>query len=374
MNPYWLEDDVPSRPARTHAGTVDVAIVGAGVTGCAAALRLAEAGLTVRVHDQRGVAEGASGRNGGFALRGGATRYDIARDTYGREQARDLWAWTERELDEMEQLAGDSLRRPGSLRLAADEEERDEIRVEYEAMREDGVAAEWLDDLPAHLAGRFHGAILHPGDGALQPARFVRRLAARAAEAGAEIREHDEVHDVEALDAAHVIVATDGYGHGLVPELSESIWPTRGQVVVSSPLDEVLYEMPHYARQGFDYWQQLPDGRVLLGGFRDVSILDELTDVEETTPTIQASLESFLGELIGRDPQVTHRWAGIFGLTQDMLPLVGRVPGRDRVWVAGGYSGHGNVLGFACGRLVAGAILGETDSPQLRLFDPARFV
>jgi glycine/D-amino acid oxidase-like deaminating enzyme len=111
---------------------------------------------------------------------------------------------------------------------------------------------------------------------------------------------------------------------------------------------------------------------VLLGGFRDVSILGELTDEEVTTPAIQASLERFLAELIGGPPRISHRWAGIFGLTQDMLPLVGRVPGRDEVWVAGGYSGHGNVLGFACGRLVAGAILGET-SPQLELFDPARF-
>ena len=64
---------------------------------------------------------------------------------------------------------------------------------------------------------------------------------------------------------------------------------------------------------------------------------------------IQASLERFLGELIGEPPRISHRWAGIFGLTQDMLPLVGRVPGRDGLWVAGGYSGHGNVLGFACG-------------------------
>ena len=373
VNPYWLEDDVPPRRTVRHEGRVDVAIVGAGITGCSAALRLAEAGLRVRVHDQRGVAEGASGRNGGFALRGGATRYDIARDTYGREQARELWAWTESELDRMESLGGDALRRPGSLRLAADLDERDEIRVEYEAMHEDGVAAEWLDELPAHLAGRFHGAIFHPGDGALQPARFVRRLAAQAAEAGAEIREHDRVDDVAAVDADQVVVATDGYGHGLVPELMEAVWPTRGQVVVSAPLDEVLYEMPHYARQGFDYWQQLPDRRVLLGGFRDVSILDELTDVEETTPTIQASLESFLGELIGGAPEITHRWAGIFGLTQDMLPLVGRVPGREGLWVAGGYSGHGNVLGFACGRLVAGALLGEIDAPQLALFDPGRF-
>jgi len=372
VNPYWLEDEAIQRATPRHEGRVDVAIVGAGVTGCAAALRLAEAGLRVRVHDQRGVAEGASGRNGGFALRGGASRYDVARETYGVEQSRGMWQWTEEALDTIEGLAGDALRRPGSFRLAADDEERDEIRLEYEALHEDGIDAEWVDDLPGHLAGRFKGGIVHPGDGALQPARWMRRLAALAADAGAEIREHERVDDVTALDADQVVVATDGYGHGLVPELSETIWPTRGQIIVSEPLDRMLYDRPHYARQGFDYWQQLPDGRVLLGGFRDVSILDELTDVEVTTEPIQSSLESYLGVLIGEPPRVSHRWAGIFGLTQDMLPLVGRVPDRENVWVAAGYSGHGNVLGFACGELVAQAIRGE-DSPQLRLFDPGRF-
>jgi len=373
MNPYWLEDEAVPRPSPRHEGTVDVAIVGAGVTGCAAALRLAEAGLRVRVHDARAVAEGASGRNGGFALRGGASRYDVARDTYGGDQALGMWSWTERALDRMEELAGDALRRPGSFRLAADAEEREQIRGEYEALREDGIEAEWFDDLPGVLARRFEGGILHAGDGTLQPARWVRRLAALAAEAGAEIREHERVDDLSALDAEQVIVATDGYGHGLVPELMDAIWPTRGQVIVSEPIDRVLYDKPHYARQGFDYWQQLPDGRVLLGGFRDVSILDELTDVEETTPGIQASLERFLGELIGEPPRISHRWAGIFGLTQDMLPLVGRVPGRDGLWIAAGYSGHGNVLGFASGELVADALLGQT-APQLELFDPSRFI
>ena len=369
MNPYWLEDEIPPIPAHRHKGRVDVAIVGAGVTGCSAALRLAESGATVRVFDQRGIAEGASGRNGGFALRGGASRYDVACETYGREQASGLWHWTEDALDRIEELAGDALRRPGSLRLAADEEERDQIRAEYDAMREDAIEAEWMDE---PLDG-FYGAIFHARDGSIQPARFVRRLAVRAAEAGAEFREHERVDDVRALDADRVLVATDGYGHGLVPELAEAIWPTRGQVVVSAPLDRVLYDKPHYARQGFDYWQQLPDRRMLLGGFRDVSIMDELTDVEETTPAIQASLERFLGELIGEEPRITHRWAGIFALTQDMLPLVGPVPGRDGLWVAAGYSGHGNVLGFACGELAADAILGDDSSPQLRLFDPARF-
>ena len=372
-NPYWLEDEAPPRAGVRRDGHVDVAVVGGGVTGCAAALRLAEGGLSVRLHEQRAIEEGASGRNGGFALRGGATRYDVARETYGHERAAAYWRWTEDALERLETLAGDALRRPGSYRLAADEEEREAIRSEYEALREDGIAAEWLDEVPGGAAGRFHGAISHPGDGSIQPARFVRRLAARAAEAGADLREHDRVADVEALDADHVVVATDGYGHGLVAELADLIWPTRGQVIVSEPLDRVLYDRPHYARQGFDYWQQLPDRRVVLGGFRDVSIMDELTDVEETTETIQTALESFLGELVGGTPHVTHRWAGIFGLTQDMLPLVGRVPGRDRLWVAAGYSGHGNVLGFACGELVADAILGR-GSPQLELLDPARFL
>src|SRR4051794_41507245 len=116
MNPYWLEDETPTRAAVQHAGRVDVAIVGAGVTGCSAALTLAESGLRVRVHDARGVAEGASGRNGGFALRGGASRYDVARDTYGVDQARGLWEWTERALDRMEGLAGGSPSRHGRPR------------------------------------------------------------------------------------------------------------------------------------------------------------------------------------------------------------------------------------------------------------------
>jgi glycine/D-amino acid oxidase-like deaminating enzyme len=273
----------------------------------------------------------------------------------------------------MEELAGDALRRAGSLRIANDDEEAAELREEFEALVADGFAAEWREPDEVRPKGRFTGAIFHPPDAALQPGRWVRRLAVLAAEAGAEIREHERVDAVEDLDAEHVVVATDGYPSGLLGDFESLIIPTRGQMIATEPLDEQLFPIPHYARHGFDYWQQTPDGRLLAGGFRDVSLLDELTTEEVITPNIQEALERHVASLVGRPLAVTHRWAGLFGLVLDFLPVVGRVPGQDDVWVAAGYSGHGNVLGFMCGRLVAGAILGR-QAPEAALFDPARLL
>jgi gamma-glutamylputrescine oxidase len=82
--PYWLEEPGPELSSKSLEGPPDVEIVGGGITGCSAAHTLAEAGLRVRVHEARCVAEGASGRNGGFALRGGAMPYDRAREWLGR--------------------------------------------------------------------------------------------------------------------------------------------------------------------------------------------------------------------------------------------------------------------------------------------------
>ena len=367
---YWLEDEAePLRAARTD-GPVDVAVVGGGVTGCASALALAEAGLRVRLYEARQIASGASGRNGGFALRGGAMPYDRARELLGADRAQALWELTHRALLRLADLAGDAFRHTGSLRLAADDAERRELEAEYAALRDDGFAAEWRESpLP-----RFPAATFHPPDGSLQPARWVRRLAARAVAAGAEIWEHARVASLDDLDAEHVVVATDGYTQGVVPLLDEVVRPTRGQVLVTEPLPELVYACPHYARHGYDYWQQLPDRRLVIGGRRDVTLETEFTAEETTTDVVQRAIEEHATELLGRPPRVTHRWAGIWGTTADALPLVGELPAQSRrAWVSAGYSGHGNVLGLACGELVAQAILGER-APELDLFDPARLM
>jgi gamma-glutamylputrescine oxidase len=371
--PYWLEEPAEPRTSVRLDGEADVAVVGGGVTGCSCALALAEAGLRVRLFEAREIAGGASGRNGGFALRGGAAPYPVLAESVGEDAAEALWRWTEDELAALAALAGDAFRATGSLRLAVDEEERDELREEYDALVAAGLAAEWREDLPAPLAGRYPAALFHPPDGVLQPARLVRRIAGRAAAAGVEIHEHTHIGSPDETGAATVVVATDGYPSGLLGELEGLIVPTRGQVIATEPIEELLFEIPHYGRHGFDYWHQRLDGRIVAGGFRDVSLDTEFTAEEVTTPAVQGALERFVEDHVGRDLRIDYRWAGIFGMVFDFLPVVGRLPGEESVWVAGGYSGHGNVLGFSCGRLVARAILGE-DDPKLALFEPARLL
>jgi gamma-glutamylputrescine oxidase len=370
---YWLGEPSEPLPRRPLEGPADVAVVGGGITGCSCALALAEAGLRVRLFEAREIAGGASGRNGGFALRGGAAPYPVMVEAIGHEHAAELWRWTERVLADLAALAGDAFRPTGSLRIAADPEERAELEAEYDALRADGFEIEWRDELAPPLRGRYPAAIFHPPDGVLQPARLVRQLARRAADAGVEIQEHVRVQSPADADAETVVVATDGYPSGLLGELEGLVVPTRGQVIATEPLEQLRFEVPHYGRHGFDYWHQTPDRRLVAGGFRDVSLDSEFTAEEVTTRVVQEALEEFAASLAGRPLRVDYRWAGIFGLVLDFLPVVGRVPGRDGVWVAGGYSGHGNVLGFACGRLVARAILGERD-PLLELFEPARLL
>ena len=357
----------------TLRGHADVAIVGAGVTGCACALRLAEGGLRVRVYEAREIAGGASGRNGGFALGGAAISYDAARARFGRERAAALWRLTDRALDRLAELGGDAFHRTGSVRLATDAAEADALATECAALEEDGFDVALETALAPPLAGGFRAALVHPRDGSIHPARWVRRLAACAVGAGADLREHAPVGSVDELDADCVVLATDGYTQGLVPKLDAVVRPTRGQVIATAPLERRVYPRPHYTHDGFRYWHQTDDGRLILGGFRDLALDDEWTRDESTTSAIQEALESFASELLDEQPTITHRWAGIFGSTDDQLPLVGRLPGERELWVSCGYSGHGNVMGLMCGELLANAILGDM-APELELFDPARAV
>jgi len=88
--PYWIDTApaFPDRSGRQLPDSVDVAIVGGGITGLNAAIRLARKGAAVVVLEQGRFGSGASGRNGGMCTTGVAVGANAAIDRYGAAAAR----------------------------------------------------------------------------------------------------------------------------------------------------------------------------------------------------------------------------------------------------------------------------------------------
>jgi len=164
------------------------------------------------------------------------------------------------------------------------------------------------------------------------------------------------------VTAKHVVVAADGALPALVPQYAGRVRSRRLHMVATQPLPQAIETMV-YARWGLEYLQQRLDGRILVGGFSDVDADDSYTDSDAGSPLIWDRVETYLREDLGVEPAVSHRWAGVVGYSDDSLPYVGEVPGRDGLYVSGGYSGVGNVPGFMCGRDIADAIAGERRDP-----------
>jgi len=128
-------------------------------------------------------------------------------------------------------------------------------------------------------------------------------------------------------------------------------------MLATAPTTEISVPRPVYARWGYDYWQQLDDGRIVLGGFRDIGGDEEWTDDMTPTDTVQMELERFLRQRLGVRAAITHRWAATVSYSVSGLPLLEEV--RPGVVATGAYSGTGNVLGALCGRGAARYALGK---------------
>ena len=378
--PYWLDEPYEPRPPLTGDVEVEACVIGAGVGGLSCARRLAVHGIETLVLERDTVAGGASGRNGGFLIAGLAPFHNDAIELWGRDYARRVYARTLEAQEEMYALAeelgvGDAVRRVGSLRVAASEEEAEHVRRHAQALTEDGFPAQLLerDELPPALQRSAWNACLTDHDGSLQPARWIRALAGDAERAGARIHEGSEVRaPIEGTEleleggrvrARHVIVAADGALPRLVPAYEGRVRARRLHMVATEPLPERIVEQLVYARWGYEYFQQRPDGRIMAGGFGDVDGEASYTDRPEGDPRIWDRIGRWLREDIGVDARITHRWTGTVGYSQERRPFVGPVPGRPGLWVAGGYSGTGNVPGFLAGREVADMIAGRAGEP-----------
>lgn len=352
--PVWGTGTAPLRlPALRGEVSAEFCVVGLGGSGLAAVLELLALGKRVVGVDAAEVAGGAAGRNGGFLLAGLAPFHHDAVAAYGRERAARLYRLTMEEIDRITAETPEAVRRVGSLRVGVSPDELDDCRAQLAAMRADGLPVETYE-------GREGRGLKIPTDGAFEPVGRCRALARSALTGGARLFEQSPAVNIAGdvvetpdgrVHCKRVIVAVDGRLELVIPELADRVRTARLQMLATAPTDEIRVPRPVYARWGYDYWQQLPDGTLTLGGFRDRAEAAEWTRVAEPAAPIQDHLERFLRNALGVRAPITHRWAASVGYTKSELPIVEEV--RPNVWVTGGYCGTGNVVGAMCARAVA---------------------
>jgi D-amino-acid dehydrogenase len=265
----------------------------------------------------------------------------------------------------------------------------DEASEEAEAARGLGVRADMLSPTEVRarfpgLCGPLTGAIYFPDDGHMDPALFTRAMAARAADSGAEVLRGTEAIALEPAGAGAVkVVTTRGdfvadqvvlaagawtpaLAKGLGTELP--IQPAKGYSVdVERPAD--FPDLPLYLGDTYCVLTPLADA-LRIGSTLELSGWD-MTIRRTRVASLRRAAQRVLG--IPDDAPVRQIWRGPRPLTPDGLPVVGRVPRRERVILATGHCMLGLSLGPVTGKLVAELAGGRSPSLDLGPLSPDRF-
>lgn len=372
MISYW------ERPPFHHS---DVLIIGAGLTGLSTALSLREAepALRLAVLERGWLPAGASTRNAGFACYGSFTEIldDLGHMPPDRVQR--LVGLRREGLAMLRRRLGDSLldyREEGGHELLGDAEEPllerlDEVNALLEPV---------LGFPPYALAQpapwRFPGKrtlLQIRGEGTLRPGAMMQGLAALARTQGIALFGGCPVEALEEQDGGVVARARDPYSgeplifHGgraavctnafsspllQLPQLR----PARGQVLITEPVGELPFRGSFHFDRGYYYFREI-DGRVLLGGGRQLDPEGETTTAVGLHPLIQQDLDGKLREIIlpGRRVQIAARWAGIMAFGADKFPHIAMH--GPRVGAGVGLGGMGVALGSAVGQQLAQLLL-----------------
>lgn len=369
--PVWDDHNWQALNKLENSIATDICVIGLGGSGLSCIHELLNLNQKVVGVDAGMVAGGAAGRNGGFLLAGLAIFYHDVVKEIGRDKAKAIYELTLKEIDSIAASLPDIVRQVGSLRIAISDDAYKDCIEQYSALKNDGLPVELYQ-------GKEGRGLLFPTDAAFNPLARCRHLALAAIEKGASLYEHSPVLEIEPhvvrtakgeIKCKQVIVAVDGRLELLLPqvkspEVKYPVRTTRLQMLATAPTQEITVPKPVYLRWGYEYYQQLPDGRIALGGFRDAAPEEEWTTNTEPSEKIQNKLTDFLRNHIGVQAEVTHRWAASVSYKEDGLPYFGEV--MPNVWAIGAYSGTGNVIGAVCGRGVAQkAVTGTSDIANL---------
>lgn len=390
--PYWWEAAPLHETVHSPvAPTADVAIVGAGYTGLAAAIALARAGRSVLVFDRQRPGEGASTRNGGIAS--GNLRLGLGEMTRRFGEARALAIHAEAK------VAREDLHRfireegidcdfalTGRFSGAASPAGYEALARESEALRRalgiEAYAVPRAEQRGFLGTDFYHGGSVRMDIGGLHPAKLHAAMRRLALEAGAVlhaetavlgIRPEGERHEVSTsrgkVLARHVVTATNGYTDASDRWLRRRMVPVRSRIIATAPLGDNLMQvlMPRRmmcsdTRRLHYYYRPSPDGTRILFGGRDGTIAgDPAWPVEN----LRWALAGIFPEL--EQVELSHSWFGHVAMNRDMVP---RIFSRHGVRYAAGYCGSGVVWAPWAGQKVALQILGEEGGRSALDFRP----
>jgi len=362
---------------------VDVAVIGGGIAGCAAAVALREAGLTVVVLEKDLCGAGASGVNFGGVRQQGR---DLAELPLAR-RARPLW-------DRLAERLGEDVefQATGHLKLARSEDDMAQLERYAGAAAEHGLALELLGAKAIRsrapwLGPDVVGASLCAEDGQANPRLVGPAFARLARRVGADVREHaPAIASARSGDGfatrtagievqSRYLVNCAGVAAGRVAQWFGEDVPLRPLVpnmLVTEPLPFFIDRSIGVCGGGV-YLRQIARGNAILGGgggWGDAECIRS-RPATSTSLAAMASAIALVPALAGR--LVIRTWAGIDGAMPDHIPVIGFSATTPNLVHAFGFSGHGFQLGPLVGDIIAELITQGRSASPLAPFAIERF-
>ena len=377
--------------------TADVAVVGAGVIGCAVAYYLSLEGARVVLLDREAVGSGGSAHaTGSLSLLG--TEFSPGPSFLMGLESYLMFGELAPQLEEETGIDLQMQRRP-SLRLALDEDEERLVRELMDWQRE-RVSMGWIDGgevrrLEPRLSTSIRGAVYEDESAQLESYRLTLALAAAAESHGARViireavgldAEHRRVTGVRCVgghvSCGSVVLATGSWSADCSQWLDfpVPVRPLKGERLLLQYDGAPLAHLISSPKRG--HMISLPGGLLSVGstGGRDYDRQELFLGLDfDRRPTEPAKLEllkravEVLPDVAGA--RLVRQLAGSRPLSADRMPIIGPVPGWEGVILATGHGTKGIHLAPATGRVVADYVLrGKTESQvDMRAFLPARF-